>query len=177
MPEDIKFSRRARSRFFRRGILILVTLTACCLDRIGLWTISAQEAGVEELQEPEFIPPPSSIERRIVEYQAGNQRDPFQGLAKIDVTQGSGIVEAKSPKSEKPLPRLAIQGIVWGGKFPQAIIDNRVVKVGDRIKLGTREGATIIDIDKEGVVVVFEGQEYKLPAPARSTSSKNPSGG
>jgi len=167
-------------RFLRSGIFILITLAVCCLERIGLWTASAQKEGVEELQEPESITTSFSVERPIVKYQAGNLRDPFRVTVRTKVIQGPGPAEEVKPiKSRKPLPRrLQVQGLVWGGVFPQAIIDNRVVKVGDRISLGTKQVARIIDIDKEGVTIVFEGENYKLPAPARvSTSSKKPSGG
>jgi hypothetical protein len=60
-------------------------------------------------------------------------------------------------KDEKIAPDLVVQGLIWGSSLPQAIINNKVVKVGDVI-----QGADIIDISKEGVLVLFAGTEYKL---------------
>ncbi|MFH0827304.1 MAG: hypothetical protein V1923_05430 [Candidatus Omnitrophota bacterium] len=181
MAQDVKFSRRARSKLLGGAVLIFFFLAPWYLDKLDSWAAFAQEEGVEELQDPEFVPPPFSIERPIVEYEAGNLRDPFQGTAvRKDIKGPTGPTDVKiSAKAKRPLPLLAIQGVVWGGNFPQAIIENRVVKVGDLIKLGqAQEAAKIIGIDQEGVLILFEGQSYKLPPPAKaSTSSKKPSGG
>ncbi|MCM8789801.1 MAG: hypothetical protein NC916_02105 [Candidatus Omnitrophica bacterium] len=106
--------------------------------------------------------PEEKITRPKVEYKAEGLRDPFKKLIrkldKKDVDQNS------VPKREEKLqlPQFQIQGIVWGGVFPQAIINNKVVKVGDSI-----EGCLIKDISKEGVTVDLEGFEYRLSSPVR----------
>ncbi len=180
MAQDRKFSRRARSKFLWGTIFFVVTLVTCGFDKIGSWEASADDEGVQESQEgAEFISPPLIIERPVVEYQAENLRDPFK--RKVTDIKGAPASEEAKPtaaETQKPLPLLEIQGIVWGGTFPQAIIENKVVKTGDFIKIGQAEAAKIINIDKEGVTVYFDGQNYKLPSPARGDkSSKKPSGG
>jgi len=91
-----------------------------------------------------------------VEYKAQALRDPFRGFK----TEGTpGIKDA----GVKP-PTLTIQGIVWGGSVPQAIINNKVVKIGDLI-----EDARIIDINKEGVIIFFGGRQYNLNSPAAAS--------
>ncbi|MFA5096195.1 MAG: hypothetical protein WC478_02525 [Candidatus Omnitrophota bacterium] len=97
------------------------------------------------------------ILRTRLEYRAQGLRDPFQPFvqeSKPEVTPEVKVVE-------KPLPSLAVQGLVWGGAFPQAIINNKVVRVGETI-----EGAQVTLIDKNGVTVLFADREYKLSPPA-----------
>ncbi|MFA4989500.1 MAG: hypothetical protein WC576_01870 [Candidatus Omnitrophota bacterium] len=92
------------------------------------------------------------INRPKVTYKAQGTRDPFWPL----VTEKK-ITSTAVPEREKVLPNFTVQGLVWGGVFPQAIINNQVVKKGDM--LGE---AKIIEIGKEGVTVLFAGQEYIL---------------
>ncbi|MCX5707176.1 MAG: hypothetical protein NTW13_05970 [Candidatus Omnitrophica bacterium] len=93
-----------------------------------------------------------------VQYLAEGLRDPFK----------SPIVKDTSYKSSevKALPQLNIQGLIWGGTFPQAVINNKVVKIGDTVV----EGARITDISKEGVTVLYNGMTYQLSSPAAVTA-------
>jgi len=84
------------------------------------------------------------------EYKAEGLRDPFQG-EKIE------IKEPEAPGETKPLPALKVQGIVWGGNSPQAIINNKVVGVGDTI-----EGVRITGINNSVVTVSFGNRPYNL---------------
>ena len=123
------------------------------------------------------VAPEVLLKPNIVEYKSGNMRDPFYQEKKPEVIKKIEEV----PVEKKPLPALKIQGMVWGGDFPQAIINNKVVKIGDTI-----EGASIVQINKEGVVILFEKQKYSLPSPGATDlegsfkspeGDKNPEGG
>lgn len=123
------------------------------------------------------VAPEILLKPNIVEYKSGNMRDPFYQEKKPEVIKK--IEEA--PTQKKPLPVLKIQGMVWGGNFPQAIINNKVVKIGDKI-----EDASIVEINKEGVVILFEKQKYSLPSPGvtnlegsfkKPEGNRNPEGG
>lgn len=103
----------------------------------------------------------TGFERPQVIYKAEGQRDPFQG-PKIE----QKITEAT--KIAIPLPDLKVQGVLWGSKMPQAIINNKVVKIGDII--GT---AQVSNIDKEGVSIIYEGKNYHLSAPAAVKPASN----
>ena len=103
----------------------------------------------------ETTAPEGSQEANKIEYTSEGLRDPFQ-KEKIERKE-----QPQQPMQISPLPALQIQGIVWGGSLPQAIINNKVVRVGD-----TMGGVRIIDINKSGVSVFFENREYNL-----STSS------
>ena len=51
--------------------------------------------------------------------------------------------------------------MIWGGSFSQAIINNKVLKIGEII-----DGVRITEISKNGIVVLFDNQLYKLASPA-----------
>jgi hypothetical protein len=103
---------------------------------------------------PEAAPENSLIPN--IEYKAGESRDPFQSPQKEKQIKGQ---LPQKQIQEKPLPALAVKGIVWGGKFPQAIINNRIVKIGDNV-----DEVQIVDINKSGVTVSFENRQYNLPS-------------
>lgn len=105
-----------------------------------------------------------------IEYAAADLKDPFQTARKPK--EATPQLEAEEPVSvsEEIVHNLVIQGIVWGVAQPQAIINNKVVKIGDTII----EGASITKIDKEGIVILVGNQEYSLPSPANlNTNLKN----
>ncbi|MFA4984100.1 MAG: hypothetical protein WC559_02150 [Candidatus Omnitrophota bacterium] len=93
-----------------------------------------------------------------VEYKAENFPDPF-----IDFQAEEKKEETRKTEKLKPLPSLVVQGMIWGGNLPQAIINNKVLTIGDAI-----DGVKIKSIDKEGISVIFENQLYKLTSPAEA---------
>lgn len=104
-------------------------------------------------------------------YTASGLRDPFETYLPRKKT--ADLKSAKKDDSGeevgtvKPFPTFSIQGIIWGGQFPQAIINNKIVKAGDVI-----EEAKIIGIEKDGVDFLFYGSEYKVSAPGYKYSVK-----
>lgn len=112
-----------------------------------------------------------TIERPELKYTAQDRRDPFWGPTSGQPQPG---VEPGVPAAQKnPLPQLTVQGVIWGGNLPQAIINNKVLKVGDTI-----EGAQVKNIGKEGITVLFEGSEYNLSSSATGSGpAKKPQGG
>ena len=108
---------------------------------------------------PEALPEVSS--RPNIEYKAQDLKDPFQPPReekKPEEEPEAEIMPEVIP--EIPLPFLEIKGLVWGGNLPQAIINKKIVKIGDII-----EGAQVIDINKAGVIISFNKREYNLPSP------------
>jgi len=106
--------------------------------------------------------------RQNVEYKSEEFKDPFQPPEEKEpeVEQKEQITEEAKPPA--PLPALKIEGLVWGGRFPQAIINQKVVKIGDAI-----EGAQIVDINREGVTLNFNNTQYNLPSPGIISSLEN----
>ncbi len=97
-----------------------------------------------------------TVERPKVEYTASKIKDPFQTNIVKNV-----ISNVSKPEDVTP-PSIEIQGIIWGGKVPQAIIENTVVKAGDTVK----EDVRILNISKEGVTVFYNNQRFMLSSPA-----------
>lgn len=106
-----------------------------------------------------------------VEYKADGLRDPFieyLGVEQTEVVTGAQK-ELEAAMPEEPLPSLTIQGIVWGGNMPQAIINNKVVEIGDAL-----DGVRIVDINQEGVTVFYGSRQYNLTSPAGMSLPKKP---
>jgi len=120
-----------------------------------LFASSLKEGKKIEKAEQSPSTPQELIVRPRVEYKAGDLKDPFQGYKSAS---GKAMAEKAIV-----LPKLEISGIVWGSDIPQAIINGRVVKIGDVI-----ENAHIVDINKNGIDIFFEGRQFNLKAPAYS---------
>lgn len=132
-----------------------------------LFAATGEMEQLQQLQSPvELAQPPEPFLRPHVEYDAQNLRDPFTNLVtSIEKTPGSEEARGEEESKEFNLPALAVRGIIWGGKFPQAIINDKVVKVGDTI-----EGARVIDITKEGITCLFQGRQFGVSSPALNLS-------
>jgi len=104
------------------------------------------------------------IARPVVEYKSGELRDPFQSVVTSEEKKVTpeGKVDLMQPGSD--LGNLKVQGIIWGGRIPQAIINDKVLTVGDTI-----EGAEILSIDKKGITLSSNGALNNL-----TVSSENP---
>ena len=97
-----------------------------------------------------------------LEYLASNLKDPLETCIVPKAPEkpiDGGPVEP--PPDPGKFDKLNVNGIFWGASFPQAIIDDKVYKEGDGI-----EGAVIKKIDKDGIIILLRGVEYKLSAPA-----------
>lgn len=74
-------------------------------------------------------------------------------------TPSSTQNQEKPPKAEIEIipPKLVINGVVWNSDRPQAIVNGKVIDVGDNIL-----NAKITNINKEGIQFVFEGKEFSI---------------
>lgn len=92
------------------------------------------------------IPPPKIVETPVE-----------QPVRKVD----NIITVPQAPPQRRPPvppPSLSIQGIVWGGDRPQAIIGGKVVGVGDTV-----QGVKIVSIRKSGIDVLSGGRKFHVP--------------
>ncbi|MDD5476603.1 MAG: hypothetical protein PHG87_00105 [Candidatus Omnitrophica bacterium] len=107
-----------------------------------------------------------TIDRPQIKYRSGQLRDPFVSVmvkeGKKPSLQEQEAAELKRPKIN--LSALEVQGIIWGAKVPQAIINNKVLVAGDSIN-----GAEILSIDKKGVTLSFAGEVVNLAAPGQNS--------
>lgn len=115
------------------------------------------------------------IDRPQIKYKSADLRDPFisEMAEKEEEKSLTGQGEDELNKPTFDLNALNVQGIIWGGKIPQAIINNKVLSVGSLIN-----EAEILSIDKTGITVSFAGEIFNLSAPGKnSVLNKNEQGG
>ena len=114
------------------------------------------------------------IEKKIVEYEGSDFRDPFDPQVFVEKPQSDIKIQQRGTKSKvkvSELFSLTLQGIIWKAEVPMAIINNKVYKKGEVMKLKKHRGTTfeevkIFDIDKDGVTVIYAGEMETLPSPA-----------
>ena len=94
-----------------------------------------------------------------VEYKSEELKDPFEPPEEEKKPEAEPEKQIMPEVKPAPPPVLKIEGLVWGGRLPQAIINQKVVKIGDII-----EGAQIVDINREGVTLTFNNSQYNLPS-------------
>lgn len=104
------------------------------------------------------------VNRPVVAYESGQLRDPFQTcMVKEEKKEEPVKQDASESKPGFDVNAFKVQGLIWGGRFPQAIINNKVFIVGDSL-----EGAEILSIDKEGITLSYAGSEVNLTAPRQN---------
>ena len=133
----------------------------------------AASSQVEEAPKPE--PPKAGPVVPKEQASLSPSRNPFrlpEGLAKIlreeyrrqqeeiRRRQQQNLQPSAPAPSVSPEELFKVQGVFWGAARPQAIINRKVLSVGDEIK-----GAKILSISKEGVTLLFEGKEVSLKPP------------
>jgi hypothetical protein len=157
-------------------ILVVIFLAVFVADLVNAAPIKSryerEESAITKMEQAgkEALETDVTVRRKEVQYKAQDLRDPFESFL-----QPKEVETNTQNKQEVPLPELVIQGITWGGNFPQAIINNKVVKVGDQI-----EGVRVVKIDREGIEVNFNNRQYSIPSPVGSgakASKQNPGGG
>jgi len=151
-----------KNKFIYYGSLIIVLFLFCLLSLISLPAYSQIPPEEEEAEKSD------SIRRSDVEYTAVNFQDPF--MPQLDI-----LKEEEEPQiieevvSDKPkaseLFSFSIQGIIWNSDIPLVIINNQVLKKGEIFLMDNAEEIKIIDIDKEGVTIMYSGREEKLFSP------------
>lgn len=112
---------------------------------------TAKELETRESTESEDYVAP--IARPTMEYSPEGLRDPLREFENVTGSVGEGGYASSAPD-------LIVQGIVYNGNFPQAIINDKVVKEGDIVN-----DIKIISINKEGVTVSTPGGQYLLTSP------------
>lgn len=144
-----------RRRLTYRLLIVFLTIVFIAGVFIAKGFATAQEFKmIKELEEQEKAVP-EVIERPTLHYESGDLKDPFtQPVIKKEGAEQEQMIEIQPPV-------LTVQGVIWGGRFNQAIINNKVLKAGDTV-----EGAKILSIDRNGVVILFEGMQFNLSSPA-----------
>lgn len=126
----------------------------------GISALAQDEAAQEGVAEEIVVRPK-------IEYKSSQLRDPFVS-ALIKEKKVQDLQKQKPEELTKPkinLESFKVQGVIWGAKITQAIINNKVLVVGDSL-----DGAKVVSIDKKGVVLDFSGEIIILSAPGRDAA-------
>ena len=144
---------------------IIIILVAFFLLPLSLYAASLDDfIDQRESSDATAYQPSPAIERPKINYSSENMRDPFKDLL---IKKAEISTDAQQQIAAAPLPQLTVQGVIWGEKAPLAIINNKVLKENDIV-----EGATVIKITQNGVIVSFGGIEHNLSSPAAVGSIK-----
>jgi hypothetical protein len=68
-----------------------------------------------------------------------------------------------------PIENLVVQGVFWGGRFPQAIINGEVYKVDDIIN---GVDARLLSIEKDKIKILFLGRVFSLTPKKKALNIK-----
>jgi hypothetical protein len=101
----------------------------------------------------ESMPGPGPVEDSV--YQASKQ-DPFKNLLQAYLYD---MRKAKPQQQVEalPLPTITIEGIVWNSPMPQAIVNRKVVRIGDYI-----DDFEIVDISRDGITIDYNGEQVLI---------------
>ena len=83
------------------------------------------------------------------------KKDPLKDLLQLYLYK-TRVVQTEE-KVTIPLPELTIEGIIWNSDMPQAIVNGKIVRIGDIVK-----DVEIIDIERNGVVVGYNGEKVLI---------------
>ena len=134
------------------GKIILSAAIIGILFTIKAFALTEQVQAMKELEKQVAIKPPTVvITRPTVQYTADKFKNPFEGFTG----------EAIARPEEVALPNIVVQGVITGGSFPQAIINGKVVKIGDTVI----EGIKIVNIEKNGITIFYGDKQVKIAAP------------
>lgn len=84
-------------------------------------------------------------------YAAQQLREPFESLLAPESAAASAAESSPAGAAVEQQP-VVVQGLLWGGAAPTAIINHRLYRVGD-----TLDGAVIRSIDRQGVALERRG--------------------
>ncbi|MFH1441407.1 MAG: hypothetical protein ABIH18_05155 [Candidatus Omnitrophota bacterium] len=112
----------------------------------------------------------SFFSRPKIKFDAQRLRDPFNDYIIPEVVNIGDEIRGIREEEEEIFnpPGLSIQGLIWGGIEPCAIINEEVKKEGEDI-----EGVKILKIKKEGLELLYEGKKYNLPSVLSTPQGQN----
>ncbi|MFH0839151.1 MAG: general secretion pathway protein GspB [Candidatus Omnitrophota bacterium] len=135
---------------------------------IGVFILFRLAGGPKNQLSQEIITKPTpkaeSFEQLDITYRPENLKDPFtlpDDMFKNPLEQSQEVKEEQS-EVEITLPPMNIKGVIISDR-PSVIIDNKVLRKGERIN-----NAKIKEITKEKIIFEYMGREIDLPTPSMS---------
>jgi len=100
-----------------------------------------------KLPDPIIMKKVDQVEEIVLEPIVEKIRDPFLPSRNPEKIQTTAI--------KKPKVRLKLSGILWDDKIPSAIINSKVLEIGDLI-----ENKTLVDIERDRVIIMEDGEIF-----------------
>ena len=97
---------------------------------------------------PPVAPPPSNVSNKKTNLK--NNKTSTKGHEK------SAAKKEINPPDLKP-PSFTINGIVWDTDMPQAIVNSKIVGIGDVV-----DDSKVVNINEFGIEVLFKGKRFKV---------------
>lgn len=155
-----------RIDFTKIGLMVLLAIIVCLPARVyafGELEIS-KKIEAEQSFDPDLV-----IDRPRVQYSEASSRDPFRDMNVQVQSPTSGVTQT----DQVVLPEMEVQGVIWGTRKPQAIINKKVLYEGDYV-----DDVLIQKISKTGIDVLYKNRVFVVPAPAHGkTDAQDPKGG
>ena len=109
---------------------------------------------VSQLPKPKIVEPSITAEEHI-----NSSTEPSSTTETLKIPDISSVISKSEPKKPEVIhpPSMSINGLVWNSDMPQAIINGRVVNLGDNV-----DGAIITQINEAGVEILFRGKEFSI---------------
>ena len=160
----IFFNKIAAKRFSNKEkavlLIVFLVLSGGLLFYVNSWIIALKQEAkiIEPIVPKQKISLSANISEQIKQTvkeiapspKKPDIRDPF--LASLD----SNILRAPTENLE-PVVNLNLQGILWDKRVASAIINSKVVKIGDLIY-----GKTVVDIEQDKVILMENGKIHIL---------------
>ena len=93
-------------------------------------------------------------------------KDPFRSLLPEDDAE---VKKAAKGETKGELPSIAIQGVLWGSKAPQTVIDGEVYYVGDKL---LNIDASVFKIEKNVVFISYGEKIFRLKVQKEAAGKK-----
>lgn len=150
--------KKQQKEYVTVGLLVLVALfigISRFKKKEGTGDIFYRKQFNERWKEIEILESTLPEEEKGAKYVLGDEATPF----KSPITDKKKMVIIDE---EILLPSIALQGMVWNSRRPQAIINGKVYDVNDIVEVDGKGSnkVKIIDISKEGMRLRYKGKEF-----------------
>ncbi len=127
---------------------------------------NTQDKLINEVVKQEVQKSVRGIKKTELKYNEQSKRDPFRSYIKSEKGNDQKVINIDDTTTVA-CPDFKIQGIICSPKKSQAIINEKIFRVGDTI-----DGFRIIEINKDKVVGNYMNRKFEFDSPAVSVSSK-----
>ncbi len=116
-----------------------------------------ETAPIATEQVQEGINPPEIV-HKTVEYTGSGSMDPFKNKFSMFIasfTPKINNLAAEEVMRQFDASGLNIKGLIWNSDRPQALINDKVISIGDEVN-----GAKLLSVNRDGIKLQYKGVEF-----------------